>query len=179
MTGKGEDCLTERHLSLFGAIIRWFARYEQLILRLTAAVAGSDASATMILTRKLDFNDKKLALLDLLRHRATPLDQYDRISNFLTIPGTFLRLRHDIAHSPWTSAPTPYSVQPVWIFHRQPGVKPLHGDPDNIKARYVEGNEDKLDYSLDELEGITETLAANYANFSAYVDETFPSAGKN
>ena len=171
MTGISEDCLTENHLRLFGAIIRWFARYELLMLELTAAIAGSDASAIMILTRNLDFRDKRLALIDLLRHRAIPLDQYHRIVDYLIVPNTFLSLRNDIAHSAWTKAPNPYLIQPVWIFRRQPGVKPLHGDPDASGARYVECDEDKLDYSLEFLGQAVETLASNYESFSAYLHE--------
>jgi hypothetical protein len=48
----------------------------------------------------------------------------------LTVPSTFLSLRNDIAHSAWAHAPTPHSIQPVWIFRRLPGVKPLHGYAD-------------------------------------------------
>jgi hypothetical protein len=178
MTEKSENCLTEKHLQLFGAIIRWFARYELLMLDLTAAVAGSDASAIMILTRNLDFSDKRLALIDLLRHRAIPFDQYDRICDYLTVPNTFLTLRNDIAHSAWVHAPNPYLIQPVWIFRRRPGVKPLHGDPDTPGGRYVECDEDKLDYSLETLAEAVETLASNYGNFAAYVHENMLSGRK-
>lgn len=176
MTKDTETCLSDQHLTLFGSIIRWFARYEQLILRLTAAIAGSDPSAVMILTRNLDFNDKRLALIDLLRHHGTPMDQYDRICDFLTIPGTFLRLRNDIVHSPWTSAPNPHLIQPVWIFRRQPGVKPLHGDPDAKTGGYIERDEDKLDYSLEDLQTTVQTLAENYQTFAAFAEQTFLAA---
>ncbi len=171
MNSTGEDCLTEKHLQLFGAIIRWFARYELLMLELTAAVAGSNASAIMILTRNLDFRDKRLALIDLLRHRAIPFDRFDRICNYLTVPNTFLPLRNDIAHSAWVHAPTPYLIQSVWIFRRRPGVKPLHGDPDESGARYIECDEDKVDYSIETLAEAVETLASNYDSFSAYLHE--------
>ena len=99
MNKTSDDCLTEKHLLLFGTIIRWFARYELLMLDLTAAVAGSDTSATMILTRNLGFRDKRLALIDLLRHLAIPLDQYHRIIDYLIVPNTFFSLRNDISFS--------------------------------------------------------------------------------
>jgi hypothetical protein len=67
------DCLTEQHLLLFGAIIQWFARHELLMQDIMATVAGSDTAAIMLLTRGLDFEGKRQALLDLLRHRAVPL----------------------------------------------------------------------------------------------------------
>jgi hypothetical protein len=178
MTMDAEHCLSDRHLTLFGAIIRWYARHEQLMLRLMAAVAGCDGSAVMILTSNLDFNGRRSALLDLLRHRATPLSLYDRICHFLTVPGTILRLRNDIAHSPWTAAPNTHLIQPVWIFRRQPGVKPLHGDPDDVERRYVECDDDKLDYSLEDLESSVRTLAENYQAFAAFVDDAFPVSEK-
>ncbi len=171
MNKTSDDCLTEKHLLLFGTIIRWFARYELLMLDLTAAVAGSDTSATMILTRNLGFRDKRLALIDLLRHLAIPLDQYHRIIDYLIVPNTFFSLRNDIAHSAWAKAPNPYSIQPVWIFRRQPGVKPLHGYPDGSDERYVECDEDKLDYSLDVLTDAVKTLADNYESFAAYLHQ--------
>ncbi len=172
MNKTSEDCLTERHLLLFASVIRWFARYELLMLELTAAVAGSDASAVMILTRNLDFGEKRQALIELLRHRAIPMDQFDRINKFLTVPNTFLSLRDDIAHSAWIQAESPYVIQPVWIFKRGPGVKPLHGAPDASHAQYVECDEDKVDYTLDVLDGAVKTLAENYESFSAYLQES-------
>lgn len=179
MNLTGEDCLTEKHLQLFGAIIRWFARYEQLMLDLTAAVAGSDASAILILTRNLDFKDKRLALIDLLRHRAIPFDQYNQICDYLTVPNTFLSLRNDIAHSAWTQAPKPTSIQPVWIFRRQPGIKPLHGRPEDSSVDYIERDEDKLDYTLDDLDQTIATLASNYESFSAYLHANMLIGEKN
>jgi hypothetical protein len=40
MTQDPETCLSERHLALFGAILRGFARDEQIMLRLTAATSA-------------------------------------------------------------------------------------------------------------------------------------------
>jgi hypothetical protein len=176
MTSFSDDCLSERHLTLFGAIIRSFARHEHLMLRLTASVAGCDTSALMILIRNQDFNDKKLALLDLLRHRATAMDRYDRICNFMATASSFLRLRNDIAHSPWTKALAPNAIQPVWIFRRQPGVKPMHGDPSEAAPRYVESDDDRIDYSLKDLETAVRTLTDNERDFTAFVDEFFAGA---
>ena len=50
------DCLTERHLLLFGTVIQWFARYEWLMQEVMATVAESDAGSIMLLTRGLDFS---------------------------------------------------------------------------------------------------------------------------
>jgi hypothetical protein len=88
---------------MFGTIIQWFARYELLMRELMAAVASADPAAVMVLTRGLDFSDKQQALLDLLYHRAIPLDQYDRIGAYVMVPHTLTSLRNDIAHAAWIS----------------------------------------------------------------------------
>ena len=111
-----EDGLVERHFTLFGAIVHAFALYEALVLDLVAEATGSDASAMMLATRKLDFADKRAALIDLLRHRPMPKDQYDRICDFLAVPKMYQALRDDIIHSTWTRAKAPQFVQPTWIF---------------------------------------------------------------
>jgi hypothetical protein len=80
------DCLSERHLLLFGTIIQWYARYEFLIQEIMAATAGCDTGSIVVLTQGLDFGGKRRALLDLLRHRNIPLDQYDRINGYLVVP---------------------------------------------------------------------------------------------
>jgi hypothetical protein len=72
-------CLTERHLTLFGTIVQWFARYELLMQKIMATVIGLDSAAVILLTRGLTFDDKHRALLGLLRHRGIPLDQFDAI----------------------------------------------------------------------------------------------------
>jgi hypothetical protein len=118
-----QDCLTDRHLLLFGTILHGFARYERLISEISATVAGSDYAAVILLTRGLDFEGKRPALLDLLRHRAVPLDQYDRICTFLKIPEGLIRLRNDIAHSTWTSVRYSNWIQPDWILQPPPRVK--------------------------------------------------------
>jgi hypothetical protein len=87
------DCLTERHLLLFGIIIQWFARYELLIQDVMATVVGSDLAAVILLTRDLDFSGKRRALLELLRHWTIPLNQFDRISAYLMVPHTLTPLR--------------------------------------------------------------------------------------
>jgi hypothetical protein len=45
------DCLTERHLMLFGTIVHWFARYEVLMQQIIATVIGSHLADVMLLTR--------------------------------------------------------------------------------------------------------------------------------
>lgn len=165
------DCLTEQHLLLFGTIVQWFARYELLMQEVMATVAGSDSACVMILTRGLDFSGKRQALLHLLRHRMIPLDQFDRVNAFLIVPHTLTPLRNDIAHSTWISAPYPNSIQPDWILRLPPSVEPLRGNPDVPSENLVEGNGEKVAYSLDDLNEIVENLAANHARFSTYLHE--------
>jgi hypothetical protein len=161
----GIDHLTERHLLLFGTIIQWFARYELLMQEVMASVAGTDSGAVMLLTRGLDFNSKRSTLLDLLRRRAIPFDQYDRLNEYLTVPHTLTPLRDDIAHSAWIPGPSSNSVQPDWILRIPPGVRPLHG------KGLFEREADSFAYSLESLSENVTTLATNYERLSDYLQE--------
>jgi hypothetical protein len=165
MYGKGLGCLTERHLLLFGTIVQWFARYELVVEEIMAAAAGCDSGSIIVLTRDLDFDGKRRALLDLLRHRNIPLDQYDRINAYLTAPYTLTSLRNDIAHSAWISGPDSSWVQPDWVRRLPPTIKPFHG------AGLLEGEQDKAAFSIDDLNETVETLAANYDGLCNYVQE--------
>ena len=72
MSAVVAGCLTERHLTLFGAIVQWFARHELLMQKIIATVIESDSAAVMLLTRDLTFGEKHRALLGLLHHRSVP-----------------------------------------------------------------------------------------------------------
>jgi hypothetical protein len=159
------NCLTERHLLLFGAIIQWFARYELVMQEIIAMLIGVDSGSVMILTRGFDFGEKRQALFDLLRHRNVPLDRYDEINKFLMVPHTLTPLRNDIAHSGWVAGPSSGGIQPDWVLRLPPSVKPLHG------YGLVEREEDKITYSIDEFVEIIETLAGNYNDFISYLHE--------
>lgn len=163
------DCLNERHLQLFGAIIHWFARYERLMLEMAAHVAGSDYAAILLLTRGLDFEGKREAVLDLLRHRRVPLDQNDRIQAYLGVPQTLTRLRNDIAHSTWTSIRYANWIQPDWILRPPPRIKASRKDSD--ADDFVEDENDKIGYTIADLEEIVRSLSANYENFAGYLQE--------
>jgi hypothetical protein len=155
--------LTDRHLLVFGTIVHWFARYEQLMEEIIAAVAGSDSASIMLLTRGLDFSGKRRALFDLLRHRKIPLDQYDAIERYLIIPHTLTPLRNDIIHSVWVPGSTSHLIQPDWILRLPPSVRPLHGEV------FIELEEDRVAYSLDDLSDEVRRLAENYELFSEYL----------
>ncbi|MGO4871027.1 MAG: hypothetical protein ACLPGW_10520 [Roseiarcus sp.] len=162
------DCLTPRHLQLFGTIMQWFARYELLMQDVMATVAGSDSAAVMLLTRRLDFADKRRVLLDLLRHRPVPMDQFDRVRAYLVIPHNLTPLRNNIAHAAWKPGLAPTGVQPNWILRIPPSVKPSRDDSTR-PGTYVEDNEDHIEYTLDDLGQIVESLAGNYTLFLAYL----------
>ncbi len=115
-----------------------------------ATVAGCDAAAVMLLTRRLDFATKRQILLDLLRHRPVPLDQFDRIRGYLVIPDNLTPLRDNITHSAWKPGATATGVQPNWILRIPPSVKPARGAPATAGA-YVEDDEDRIEYTLDDL----------------------------
>jgi hypothetical protein len=159
------DCLSERHLLLFGTIVQWFARYEFLIQEIMAAAAGCDTGSIVVLTRGLDFGGKRRALLDLLRHRNIPLDQYDRINGYLVVPYTLTPLRNNIVHSTWIAGPASSWVQPDWVRRLPPTIGPFHG------GGLTEMEQDKVTFSLDDLNENVDTLAGNYCDFSHYLRE--------
>jgi hypothetical protein len=163
------DSLGERHLQLFGTIIQWFAQYESLMQDVMATVTGSDFAAIMLLTRGLDFNEKRLALLDLLRHRPVPLDHFDRVCSYLTIPQNFAPLRNDIAHSTWRSSEPANSIQPNWILRLPAGIVPLRNDPNAPEEAFIERGQDDVAYTLDDLEKIAVALAGNHRQFFEYL----------
>ena len=47
--------LTERHLTLFGTIVQWFARHELLMQEIMATVSGADSGSIILLTRDFRF----------------------------------------------------------------------------------------------------------------------------
>jgi hypothetical protein len=160
-----QKSLTAQQLLLFGTIVQWFARYELLMQEIVAKVTGCESSSIILLTRGLDFEGKRRALFDLLRHRKVPLDQYDLIERYLMIPHTLTPLRNDIVHSTWVPGPAPNSIQPEWILRMPPSVRPLRGEV------FVEREEDRMAYSLGDLGEAVERLAENYERFLDYLRE--------
>ncbi len=177
MKNATPDCLTTRHLQLFGTIVQWFARYELLMQDVMATVAGCDAAAIMVLTRRLDFAGKRQVLLDLLRHRPVPLDQFDRVRGYLVIPDNLTPLRNNIVHSAWRPGSSATGVQPNWILGIPPSVKPLRGDP-AMPGSYVEDDDDRTEFTLDDLGQIVDSLAENYGMFLSYLQEVDLVAGR-
>jgi hypothetical protein len=164
-------CLNEQHLLLFGAVIQWFARYELLIQEVIATVAGAELASVTLLTRNLDFSGKRLALLDLLRHWTIPLDRFDRVSEYLMVPHTLTALWTDIIHSTWMPGASPSWIQPEWILRSPARVKALHDDPTAPSENFVERDQDKVAYTLDDLGEIVQALAANHERFSDYLND--------
>jgi len=123
------------------------------------------------MTRGLDFEGKRQALFDLLRHRAVPLNQFDQIYEYLTPLHTLTSLRNDIAHSAWISGQSSNSIQPDWILRPLPSIEPLRNEPGMPKANFIERDYDKVAYTLDDLREIVETLAVNHRSFSNYLHE--------
>jgi hypothetical protein len=163
--------LSERHLLLFGAIVQLFAQYELLMQEVMTKISGADQAAIMLLTRRLDFGEKRRALLDLLYHWTVPVDQYDRISAFLLVPENLSQLRHDIAHTAWISDQSSSWIQPDWILRIPPSVKPLYPDPRAGSERFIERTDDKMTYTLQGLEDIVNSLASNYELLVEYLQQ--------
>jgi hypothetical protein len=162
------DCLTERHLMLLGTIVHWFARYEVLMQQIIATVIGSHSSDVMLLTKHLTLGEKRIALLDLLRHRVIPLDQFDAVYKYLTILETFSSLVGDIKHSAWVAGRSSSSIQPDWILRPKPTIKPVHGGVDGRSDGVLEDYEDTVEYTLEQLTETAKTLGENYHWFFAY-----------
>jgi hypothetical protein len=164
--------LTERHFLLFGTIIQWFARYELLMQEIMGTVAESDTACIMLLTRGLDFDGKRRALLDLLRHRTIPLDQFDEIGKYLMIPHNLTPLRDDIAHTTWSANVSLSWIQPDWILQPAPSVKPVRKEFGAHDEKFIERDEDKIGYTVDDLEQIAYNLEENHKRFSAYLRDS-------
>jgi hypothetical protein len=164
-------CLSEQHLLVFGAIIQWFARHELLIEDVIATVAGAEPASVMLLTRNLDFDDKRLALLDLLRHWKFPLDRFDQINEYLMVPHSLMPLWRDIVHSEWVPGVSSSWIQPDWILRPTARVKPLHDDAAAPSENFLERDQDKVAYTLDDLSQIVQALAANHQRFSEYLHD--------
>jgi hypothetical protein len=163
------SCLGDAHLLLFGRVVQIYARYELLMQRLMANVAGCTPAAVMILTRGLDFSAKRGAVLDLLRHSKIPLDQFDHINKLLVVPQTLAQLRHDVAHCIWIKGAAPDSIQPDWILKPAPSVRPLHQTTE--ASLPVETESDRVTYSLDELEAACGNLENSLRALADYLQE--------
>jgi hypothetical protein len=163
--------LTKQHLTLFGAIVQWFARHELLIEEIMAHVAGTDAACVMLLTRDLNFSGKRGALRDLLRHREVPQDQFDQVYAHLLMLDTLGPLFNDILHSAWIPGKPSNSIQPDWLLGVPRSIRPLHVGTDSSATKFIERREDQVAYSVDDLREIVENLAENHERFSAYVKE--------
>ncbi|HZU91152.1 MAG TPA: hypothetical protein VE993_18005, partial [Stellaceae bacterium] len=111
--------------------------------------------------------------LNILRYRKVEIGQYDRICEYLRVPHGLSALRDNIVHSTWTASREPNLVQPDWVLDLPPSVQPSLGGTD---AELIEGAEDKVGYTLDDLAEAARTLGANYAAFADYARELRPTA---
>ena len=138
-----------------------------LIQQIIATIIGSHLTDVMLLTKTLTKGEKRIALLGLLRHRGIPLDRFDAVNKYLIILETF-SLVSDIKHSAWIAGNASRSIQPDWILKPKPTIKPVHSGEDGRSPGVLEDYEDKVEYTLEELTEIVETLSENYQSFSAY-----------
>jgi hypothetical protein len=170
MSGEG---LTERHMLLFGTIVQWFARYERLMVEATARLAGVDSTSAALMTRELRFEEKRRAFLNILRYRKVPIDQYDRVCEYLRVPHALSALRDNIVHATWTAGRQANSVQPDWVLNAPANVQPSLG---GVDAEFIKGQDEKVGYTLDDLAEAARTLSLNYAALASYVKEVRPTA---
>lgn len=163
--------LSERHLFLFGSIINWFARYERLMVEAMARLTGGDLVSIALMTRRLSFEEKRRALLNILRHRGIPIDQYDRVNEYLRIPSGLVALQENIIHSTWVVHHEPNSVQPDWILDLPPTVQPWLGALD---SDFIKGEDEKFGYTIDDLTEVVRSLSLNYDDLANSVKEIQP-----
>ena len=162
------SCVTERHLLCFGTIIHCFARYEALMQEIMAKISGGDVTSVKLLTGDLNFGEMRDALFNLLRHRAVPIDQIEQIRSYMRIPSAFTPLRNDIAHSVWIEGTPQGSIWPAWLSHGpRTAVKPLH-DIGRHATEFVENEQDRITYTLDDLKEIGQNLTLNYSSMEEY-----------
>jgi hypothetical protein len=153
---------------LFGTIVHWLAQHEVLLQQIAATIIGSRSSDVMLLTKDLTLAEKRIAVLDLLRHREIPRDQFDAVLDYLKIPETFRLLSRDIEHSAWIAGDPPSSIQPNWILRPKPAIKPVHGGLDGRTDHFLEDYDDQVQYTVDQLAETAETLRHNYQQFFTY-----------
>ena len=169
MSQTTTSAITDQHLSRFGTILQSFAQHELLMQEIMAVVSGADVTSIRLLTHGLNFTQRRDALFNLLRHRAVPIDQVDQIRNYLQILQTYHTLRNDIAHSVWVEGKPRNSVQPLWLTHgAMAAIKPVHDIDGNAKP-FIEDEDDRATYTIDDLREIGENLSANWIGFRAYL----------
>ena len=165
------DSLSEAYLLSFGTIIHWFARYETLIEAVLATISGADATAIKLLTVDLNTTQKRKTLLRLLRHRAVPLDQIDKIQSYLEVLHTYTPLRDDITHSVWVEGEPADTIWPAWLkAGPRTAIKAKHDIGSGQKA-FIDEEDKRVTYTLEELKEIIGILQSNYIGFENYIGE--------
>jgi hypothetical protein len=161
--------LTDQHMISFARITQGFAQHEVLMQEIMAAVSGADVTSIRLLTSGLSFAQRREALFNLLRHRAVPLNQVDQIRNYLQILQTYNALYRDIAHSTWVEGTPKNSVRPLWLSHGpMAAIRPVH-DTDGETKPFIENDDDRATYTLEDLQEIGTNLAKNRDEFQQYL----------
>ncbi|WER50617.1 hypothetical protein CupriaWKF_30030 [Cupriavidus sp. WKF15] len=125
----------------------------------------------MLLTRRLDFGGRREALLDVLRHHGTPMDQFDCICGYPLVPHTHMPLWHDIVHSAWRCGRLAESIQPNWILNLPSTITAVTDDPYRPSEQEMTRDDREFTYSVDDLEDIVRLLADNHGAMSKYPGE--------
>jgi hypothetical protein len=169
MSQATSTVLTDQHLMLFGTITQCFARHEVLMQEIMASVSGADVTSIRLLIGGLSSAQRRDALFNLLRHRAVPLNQVDQIRNYLQILQSYNALHRDIAHSTWIEGAPKHSIRPLWLSHGPiAAIKPVHDIAGDTKP-FIEDDDDKATYTLDDLRNIGVNLTRNCAEFREYL----------
>ncbi len=168
MSVPAGDGLTDRHLTLFGAIVHAFACHEWEMLKIASAISGAPVFSIKLMTDRLDFSGKREGFINLLRQSNQPVERVDCILRHLVPPQTYARLCNDIVHSSWIPGDPAGLIFPAWLSHGSlKAIKPqqhIGGDERNL----VETFEDRRSYTIQDFEDIADLLHKNLIALRSY-----------
>ena len=154
------DPITNNHLTIFGAIVHQFARFERLIEETIHELLGAKQLAVTAMTLSaLSYSNKKEALLSLLGIYDIKGVDGDKIKKYVTDFNAHSYLRNHIAHHTWIEGTRPGSIKPATISSRGGKLK-VTGVLDSDQ-----------DYTISELDGIVRQLIQLATDFDSYMEK--------
>jgi hypothetical protein len=133
------DLPNQHHFARFGAIIHSFARIEHLIQGTIAAVSGIDDGKLVVVTKSMNYSQKRDTLYSYLVIDNYAADKATKIRELFDEAHKFNSLRNCIAHALWVKGARPRSIRPQYVDVR-------YG-----KGRLIGFEDDDRDYTMDEL----------------------------
>jgi hypothetical protein len=157
---KDDDpLLFNPHYSAFGAIIHECARYEYLMVGITAKILGLKVIQASVMMADLPYRGKLATFKATIKLHDLKPEQREKIIWFLGNMSKHNQLRNHIAHSTWKRGDRPDSI------------KPLGCDVRSGEAVFLGIGENETDYTLQDLEGVAMDLINNRNAFAKYLRE--------